>query len=114
MKLNAQAIKIHSILKTESKPPLSNGFHCPIEWNYADGHTKRFTDLNRFLEPQNQVIEGRPCICGRHVGKPSFMRRIVPLKIESNTVIMADEKAKDPIKVEQGITPEYLKMLYAD
>ena len=106
MKLNQQANVIYNILK-------NGNWHCPIEWNYADGHTKRFTDLNRYLKPLGLVVKGIPCDCGRHTGKPSYKRKIVPLR-ESNTVIMADEKANNPVKVEQGMTPEYLKMLYAD
>ena len=62
MKLNPQAEKIYEILKNP-------GWHCPIEWGYADGHTKRITDINEYLKPLGKKIESDWCNCGRHISK---------------------------------------------
>ena len=56
---------------------LSDGeWHCPIEWNYADGHTKRITDINKIIAPEGKVVIGEACDCGRH-GSRVKKRRVV-------------------------------------
>ena len=74
MKLNPQAITILNILQDRQ-------WHCPIEWGYADGHTKRITDINEYLKPQGLMVQGDWCNCGRHASKIK-RRRIVQLDQE--------------------------------
>lgn len=67
--MNPQAIKIYEIL-------LDGNWHCPIEWGYADGHTKRITDISRYITPRGQKIASTWCDCGRHTSKV-LKRKIV-------------------------------------
>lgn len=67
--MNPQATTIYEILK-------DGNWHCPIEWGYADGHAKRITDINKFLEPQDKKVIGDWCDCGKHKAKV-LKRKIV-------------------------------------
>lgn len=69
--MTPQAEKIYQILA-------DGNWHCPIEWGYADGHTKRITDINRYLAPKGMKIESKVCNCGRHSSKV-LMRKIVEI-----------------------------------
>lgn len=62
LQLNPQAEKILDILSDGNK-------HCPIEWGYADGHGKRFTDISRYLAQFGKTLENDWCDCGRHTAK---------------------------------------------
>lgn len=72
-------------------------WHCPIEWNYADGHTKRFTDLNLEFAPEGLKVIGIPCDCGRHTGKV-YKRKIVPI----NSLVFGQTapQVKNPINLQ--------------
>ena len=62
MNLNPQAQKILEILQDGRK-------HCPIDWKYADGHGKRLTDINRYLQQFGKTLAWDWCDCGRHTTK---------------------------------------------
>lgn len=70
--LNPQAQRIYDILKDFQ-------WHCPISWGYADGHTKRITDINEYLAPQGLKVDGGWCDCGRHVSKIKKRRLVSSL-----------------------------------
>ena len=67
--LSHQAKKILDILS-------DNKWHCGIDWSYSDGHTKRITDINRYLEQSGEMIKSAWCDCGRHNARV-LKRRIV-------------------------------------
>jgi hypothetical protein len=70
-KLNPQAENILDIL--------SDGmWHCPIDWKYADGHGKRLTDINRYLQENGKQLIWEWCNCGRHTATIK-RRRIAPI-----------------------------------
>lgn len=75
--LSPQALRIYELLK-------DGVWHCPIDWNYADGHTKRITDINNYLKPLGQQIESQWCDCGRHVAKIK-KRRLVDKSVFHTT-----------------------------
>lgn len=60
--LNPQAQKIYQIL-------LDGQWHCPSEWNFADGHCKRITDINNYFKPQGLQVISTICDCGHHTSK---------------------------------------------
>ena len=70
--LSNQSQIIYDILK-------DGNWHCPQEWGYADGHTKRITDINDYLRPLNQKIASDWCDCGKHTSKIK-KRKIVPIE----------------------------------
>ncbi len=65
IKLNKNCQRIYNILEDKE-------WHCPIEWGYADGHCRRFTDLKQ----KGFVIESKVCECGRHESKV-LARRLI-------------------------------------
>lgn len=67
--MNPQAQRIYEILKDEA-------WHCPMEWGYADGHTKRITDINAYLLSRGQEVKRDWCDCGRHTSKV-YKRKIM-------------------------------------
>lgn len=75
MNLNPQAEIIYQIL-------LDGNWHCPKEWNYADGHCKRITDINKFLLPIGKEVDSKRCDCGRHLSGV-FKRRIILKEIKT-------------------------------
>ena len=97
MNLNPQAIKILVILEDGEK-------HCPIEWGYADGHGKRFTDITRYLNQFGQKLENDWCDCGRHTTKIK-MRWIAPLEpsYASNFAHSGASTPKDDINLVQPL-----------
>lgn len=74
IKLNPQAQVIYQILRDMQ-------WHCPKEWGYADGHCKRITDINRYIDQFGQEIDSRLCDCGRHTSK--ILKRRIKLKSEN-------------------------------
>ncbi len=69
-KLNPQAERIYILL-------LDYAWHCPIDWNWSDGHGKRLTDINRYLKPKGNKLDWDWCDCGRHTAQIK-KRRIIP------------------------------------
>jgi len=101
--LSSQAQKILDILSDRQ-------WHCPIDWNWGDGHGKRITDIIRYLEPFNKTIENDWCDCGRHSAR-ILKRRIVsvtpkfaPTAPQNSVVAQFLERWKTkPIKAENTL-----------
>lgn len=91
-KLTPQAKKILDIL-------LDRLWHCGIDWHFADGHTKRFTDINRFLANQGLKIESAWCDCGRHTTR-ILKRRIVQTE---EWWRLPKYQKKEILRIKQGI-----------
>lgn len=71
IKLSKACKRIYDILK-------DGQLHCPNEWNYADGHCKRYTDLNTKLKPLGYAVVPERCNCGIHTS-PIMARRLIEI-----------------------------------
>jgi len=90
-----QARKILEILQDGQK-------HCPIDWEWKDGHGKRLTDINRYLKKSGKFLAWAWCDCGRHTTKIKMrwiakmgLEHIIPILVPQNptTGIVASNNA---------------------
>ena len=87
--LNPQAQRILDILSDGQK-------HCPIDWRFSDGHGKRLTDINRYLESFGKTLAWDWCDCRRHTAKIK-MRWVVLAHQKPNSAPVAPLPPKHDI-----------------
>lgn len=96
MKLNSQASYIYNILQDRQ-------WHCPTSWNYADGHCKRITDINRYVREFGLKVDSKVCDCGKHTSK------ILKRRLVEDTTLIPTSRNEVAAKFLSDFTPKPLE-----